>query len=102
MGIEGLRELCSFGGSEGTPESIVGHEMVLVTGADMEGDGKGHGSGGGGEHDFGASVGDGNVSEVVVGDRGGDGRAVGENAGKSVGEEAVASEKDVHGDGLES
>ncbi|KAL7587627.1 hypothetical protein Lser_V15G36969 [Lactuca serriola] len=102
VGIEGLRELCSFGGSEGMPESIVGHEMVLVTGADMEGDGKDHGSGGGGERDFGASVGDGNVSKVVVDDIEGDGGVVGENAGKSVREEVVAGEKDVRGDGLES
>ena len=37
LGIEGLRELCSFGGSEGTPESVMGQEIVPVVEIDVGG-----------------------------------------------------------------
>ena len=36
LGVGGLQELCSFGGSEGTPESAVGQEIVQVADGEVE------------------------------------------------------------------
>ena len=62
LGVGGLRELCSFGGLEGTPESAMGQDIMHVA----EVDAGGGNEGGDGDHGEGEMVGLGN--EVACGD----------------------------------
>ena len=94
MGIDGLRELCSFG-SEGTPEDVAGREMVLVNDIGVGGNVKDHGASG----DDRACVRGDDVDEVVD-DREVSGGLAGKVGEDDVVEGVVVGDKAV-GDGSE-